>query len=130
MGALLYFAIIIAVFYFFLISPEKKKQNKAKQMVNELKVGDVILTRGGIQGKIVNLTNELVTIATGTDEVKITITRTAIGSVVQSAPDDNYDYDQVVDDEDEEYDYDDDDDLDEELEDEDEEKEGISLDKK
>ena len=78
--------LIFGVFYLFLILPEQKKQKKARGMMNSLKVGDVVLTRGAIQGTIVIINENLVTIKTGPEDAKIDILRTGIGSVIESAP--------------------------------------------
>lgn len=78
--------IMVGIFYFFLIKPEQNKQKKVKEMMQGLKVGDVVFTRGGIQGTIVNIEEDIVTLATGPDRVKINVSRQGIGSVVESAP--------------------------------------------
>ena len=83
-GGLLSIILLAAVFYFMLIMPEKKKQKKAKEMMNALEVGDEIFTRGGINGKIVDINENIVTIATGPDNVKINISRQAVGTVTKS----------------------------------------------
>ena len=46
---------MIAVFYFMLIRPEKKRKKEEENLRNSLKVGDRITTIGGIVGKIVEL---------------------------------------------------------------------------
>ena len=53
---LIFWVVIIVVFYLLLFLPEKKKQKKFDKMVHDLKVGDEIITRGGIYGRISNLT--------------------------------------------------------------------------
>lgn len=82
-GGFLSIILLMAVFYFMLIMPEKKKQKKAKEMMNALEVGDEIFTRGGINGKIVNINENIVTITTGPDNVKINISRQAVGTVTK-----------------------------------------------
>jgi len=44
--------LIIVVFYFFMIRPQMKKQKEMKTFRQSLKVGDKIITSGGIYGKI------------------------------------------------------------------------------
>ena len=61
--------VIIAVFYFLVIRPENKKKKKLEQMRNELAVGDKITTIGGMVGKIVNISGDLVTFETGEDNL-------------------------------------------------------------
>ena len=81
MESIIYLVLIVGVFYFLLIMPEQKKQKKLKQMMESLQIGDVVFTRGGIKGTIVNIEESIVTLATGPDKVKIHITRQGIGSV-------------------------------------------------
>ena len=70
--------VMLVVFYFFLIRPENKKKKKAEEMRNSLSVGDKITTIGGMVGKIVDISGELVTFETGEDRVRIQVTKWAI----------------------------------------------------
>lgn len=72
----------LAVFYFFAIRPQKKKETQVKEMRGSLKVGDEIITIGGIYGKIVIAKEDIITIEVGTAKTKLDMTRWAIGSVV------------------------------------------------
>jgi len=73
--------IFIAFFYFFVIRPQKKKEKEIKEMRDNLKVGDEVITIGGIYGRIVKIKDEVVTIEVGADRNKIDVTKWAIGSV-------------------------------------------------
>ena len=53
--AYLPFVLIFFVMYFFLIRPQNKKQNEHKEMLESLKKGDKIITRGGIVAKIIEI---------------------------------------------------------------------------
>lgn len=75
---------VLVVFYLLLIMPEQKKQKKFKAMVEALKVGDEIITRGGIYGKIVNLQEAYLIIESGAEKTRLKITKTAVGSLVNS----------------------------------------------
>lgn len=46
------FAVMIAIFYFLVIRPQKKQQQEIKDMISSLKAGDEVITTGGIVGKI------------------------------------------------------------------------------
>ncbi|MDC0857390.1 preprotein translocase subunit YajC [Rickettsiales bacterium] len=46
---------IFVIFYFFLIRPQQKKAKEHRVMVNALKKGDVVVTSGGIVGKVVKV---------------------------------------------------------------------------
>lgn len=85
MGSLLPLVIFFGIVYVFFIMPEQKKSKKMKQMMNDLKKGDVVFTRGGIHGTIVGINESVVTIATGPDKVKIDVMKGGIGSVDVSA---------------------------------------------
>ncbi len=81
---IIYFAVIIAVFYFFMIRPESKRKKQAEQMRNSLAVGDDITTIGGIVGKIVHLSDDFVTFETGEDRVRMQVAKWAISSNTKS----------------------------------------------
>ncbi len=71
---------MIAVFYFFMIRPEQKKRKAAEEMRSNLGVGDKITTIGGMVGKIVDISNDLITFETGEDRVRIQVTKWAIST--------------------------------------------------
>lgn len=73
--------LIIAVFYFFMIRPESKKKKQAAEMRNNLKVGDVITTIGGIIGTVCAVKDETIVIETGADRVRIEFTKWAVSTV-------------------------------------------------
>jgi preprotein translocase subunit YajC len=82
---IIYFAVILAVFYFLLLRPEQKRKKQAEEMRSSLKLGDEITTIGGIIGIIVDLTDDTVTIETSEDRVRVTFTRWAISSIGKAA---------------------------------------------
>ena len=57
-GTLYQLLLLFLLFYFFLIRPEMKKAKKHQEMLDNLKNGDKIITRGGICGTIVKIDNE------------------------------------------------------------------------
>ncbi|HSH44678.1 MAG TPA: preprotein translocase subunit YajC, partial [Longimicrobiales bacterium] len=56
---------IIAIFYFLLIRPQKKAQERHQEMVQGLKKGDEVMTDGGIVGQVIHLKDDRVTVRTG-----------------------------------------------------------------
>ena len=58
---------IIAIFYFLLIRPQKKAQDRHQQMVEGLKKGDEVMTDGGIIGEVIHLKEDRVTVKTAND---------------------------------------------------------------
>lgn len=73
---------MLAFFYFFLIRPQKKKEKEINAMRSNLKVGDKIITIGGIVGTIVLLKEDYVTIETSGMDTRLELTRWGISSVV------------------------------------------------
>lgn len=57
--------IIVVLFYFMLIRPQRKRDKETKEMLNAMKVGDKIVTIGGICGKIVKIKDNYVFVETG-----------------------------------------------------------------
>jgi preprotein translocase subunit YajC len=52
------FVAIIVVFYFFLIRPQQKRAKEHREMVNNVRRGDVVVTSGGIIGKITKVIDD------------------------------------------------------------------------
>lgn len=59
------------VLYFFMIRPQQKKLKLEKEFENGLKVGDKIITKSGIHGKIAELTDNTVIIETMAGKLKM-----------------------------------------------------------
>ena len=57
LGSIIPMVLIIVVFYFFMIRPQVKKQKDQKKYVEELKIGDKVVTTAGIHGKISTITD-------------------------------------------------------------------------
>lgn len=72
---------ILAVFYFFVIRPQKKKEKEINEMRDSLVVGDEVITIGGIIGKVVLVKEEQVVVETGDAKTRLVLTRWAISSV-------------------------------------------------
>ena len=72
------FAAIFAIFYFLLIRPQRQQQKRQDEMIRALSKGDEIATIGGIVGKIVHLTDDIVTIRTAQD-TRLEIERSKVG---------------------------------------------------
>ena len=72
---------MVAIFYFLLIRPQRKKDKQVKDMLAALKVGDRICTIGGLYGTIAALKDDTVTLTMGSLQNTIVIARWAIRSV-------------------------------------------------
>ncbi|GMK38360.1 preprotein translocase subunit YajC [Paenibacillus sp. CCS19] len=84
-GLVLPFVLMFAVFYFLLLRPQQRKTKTRNAMMNQLKKGDKIATIGGLHGTIVELNSDTVVLRVN-DTVKLTFERSAISSVLTSAP--------------------------------------------
>ena len=76
---------MVAIFYFMLIRPQKKKDKAVKDMLAALKNGDRVCTIGGIYGTITNVREDTITLAVGPQKVPMMFARWAIRSV-EDAP--------------------------------------------
>ena len=77
--------LLFFVVYMFFISRRDKKQKKEEAaMRDSMKVGDEVLTIGGIMGRVVSVKDDSVVIETGADRNKIRFTKTAIATNVSA----------------------------------------------
>ena len=72
---------MVAIFYFLLIRPQRKKDKQVKDMLSALKVGDRICTIGGLYGTIASLKDDTVTLTLGSLQNTVVIARWAVRSV-------------------------------------------------
>lgn len=70
--------LVLIVFYFVLIRPQKKKEKQDAQMRKNLQVGDEVVTAGGIVGIVFSVKEDTVVIETGGDRSKIRVKKWAI----------------------------------------------------
>ena len=73
--------IFIAVFYFLLIRPQTKRSKDQRQLLENLAMGDEVLTVGGIIGRITKLRDNYVALSTGKD-MEMVFQKNAIASVL------------------------------------------------
>lgn len=74
---------IFVLIYFFLIRPEKRKQDEKMQLLENLKKNDRVITTGGMYGTIVNIKGDEVTLRVDDQaKVKIRFLKNAVASVV------------------------------------------------
>ncbi len=79
MQPLILMLLMFGVFYFLLIRPQVKRQKQHSNMLDSLKTGDEIVTRGGIIGRITGISGQKLVIEIQ-EKVRIRILRTAIES--------------------------------------------------
>ena len=80
MDMLPYMLAMVAIFYFLLIRPQQKQEKQRKEMLSAIKVGDKVVTSGGIHGKVSSM-NDLTVSLTVDAKVKITVDRQNVGRI-------------------------------------------------
>jgi preprotein translocase subunit YajC len=78
---LLPFAGLFAVFYFLIIRPQQQKQNQHTALLANLKKNDEIITTGGLYGRVMQLSDDIVTVEIAPN-VRVRVSRPQIASVV------------------------------------------------
>ena len=81
MESLLPLVLIFVVFYFLLIRPQQKKAKTHREMLGNLRRGDLIVTNGGLIGKIIRIPNEAELIIEIAEGVKVRVLRGMISEV-------------------------------------------------
>lgn len=74
---------MIAIFYFALIRPQRKREKEVKDMRGSLAIGDEILTIGGIVGTIIQVKEDLVVIESSGMKTRLEVMKWGVSSVVK-----------------------------------------------
>ena len=82
---LITFGVIILIFYFLIIRPQKKKDKEAKDMLASMKKGDKIVTIGGIRGTVA-VVKESTVIVKVDDNARIEFSKNAISQILDKKP--------------------------------------------
>ena len=77
--------VFAAAMYFILIKPQRKKDQENDAMRKSLKVGDEIVTIGGVCGKVVKTKEDSIIIQVGADKTKLEFKRWAVSAVTKKA---------------------------------------------
>jgi preprotein translocase subunit YajC len=72
--------LLIAIFYFMFFRPQRRQQERHRQLLGSLQRGDRVVTSGGIVGEIVHLKDDEVTVKSG--ESRLIVLRANIASVL------------------------------------------------
>jgi preprotein translocase subunit YajC len=70
--------LVVAIFYFIILLPMKRKQQKVQEFIASLKVNDKIITTGGIYGQITRVGEQTVQLQIA-DKIRIEVAKAAIG---------------------------------------------------
>jgi len=76
MGILM-MVLIFVVFYFFMIRPQTKRQKEIKKQRDEMKVGDSVVTSGGIYGKVKDIKETTITVEIA-DNVRVKVDKNSV----------------------------------------------------
>ena len=79
------FALVLLIFYFIILLPMKRKQQKVEEFLSSLKVGDRVITTGGIYGQITKLGEQSLQLQIA-DKIRIDVAKSAIGGYQGQAP--------------------------------------------
>lgn len=80
-AAFLPMILIFVVMYAILIVPQRKREKKTREMLSALKVGDLVITIGGIRGKIINIKDDEVTVESSVEKTQIIFKKWAIKEI-------------------------------------------------
>src|SRR5690242_21947894 len=79
------FVLVLAIFYFIMLLPMKRKQQKVQEFLSSLKVGDRVITTGGIYGQVTRLGEDSVQLQIA-DKTRIEVAKSAIGGLQGQPP--------------------------------------------
>ncbi|MFA5911417.1 MAG: preprotein translocase subunit YajC [Vicinamibacterales bacterium] len=79
------FALVLAIFYFVILLPMKKKQKKVQEFLDALKAGDKVVTTGGLYGSIAKISDQVVQLQVAPN-VRVDVSKAAIVGYQGQAP--------------------------------------------
>jgi preprotein translocase subunit YajC len=79
------FVLVLGIFYFIILLPMKRKQQKVQAFLDSLKVNDRVITTGGIYGQIMKVDDQKVQLQIA-EKVRIEVAKTAIGGYQGQPP--------------------------------------------
>ena len=79
------FVLVLGIFYFIILLPMRRKQQKVQLFLENLKVGDRVITTGGIYGQVTKLGGESIQLQIA-DKLRIEVAKAAIGGYQGQAP--------------------------------------------
>ncbi len=79
------FALVLAIFYFVILLPMRKRQKKVQEFLSTLKVGDRVITSGGVHGTITKVSDQTLQLQVAPN-VRLDVARSAIVGYQGQAP--------------------------------------------
>ena len=81
-GAIIWMVVLFGIMYFLMLRPQKKEQKRLQAMLNDMEVGDSIVTTGGFYGVVIDMTDEDVIVEFGNNKnCRIPMIKQAIAEV-------------------------------------------------
>ena len=81
-GAIIWMVVLFGIMYFLMLRPQKKEQKRLQAMLNDMEVGDSIVTTGGFYGVVIAMTDEDVIVEFGNNKnCRIPMRKQAIAEV-------------------------------------------------
>ena len=80
-GAIVWMVVLFGIMYFLMLRPQKKEQKRLQAMLNDMEVGDSIVTTGGFYGVVIDMTEEDVIVEFGNNKNRIPMRKQAIAEV-------------------------------------------------
>ena len=81
-GAIVWMVVVFGIMYFLMLRPQKKEQKRLQAMLNDMEVGDSIVTTSGFYGVIIDMTEEDVIVEFGNNKnCRIPMRKQAIAEV-------------------------------------------------
>lgn len=78
--------VLVGFTYFFMIKPQKKRQQQAMDMLSKLKKGDKVILVSGLHAKIDSVNDKDKTVVVDADGIFLTFSKMAVRQVVEAAP--------------------------------------------
>lgn len=76
------FAFFIIIWYFLALRPQRKKEKELKAKIEKMRVGDQVITIGGLVGKVANIRDDEVTIMTSAANTLVTFKKNAVNTII------------------------------------------------
>lgn len=81
-SAIVWMVVLFGIMYFLMLRPQKKEQKRLQAMLNDMEVGDSIVTTGGFYGVVIDMTEEDVIVEFGNNKnCRIPMRKQAIAEV-------------------------------------------------
>jgi preprotein translocase subunit YajC len=78
---IIWFVVLIAIFWFLLLRPQRQEQKRREDMIKSLQRGARVVTMGGLHGTIVDL-NEDTALVRIAEKVEVTVSRSSVAQVL------------------------------------------------